>query len=458
MSGKKATYSLHALIQGGGWLTGARGLTLLGNIALMALIPRSLSLEEFGVWAAISSSIGLLSIFNFGLGLAGRNRLAVAKYAASSDAQAAVFWSLFLFLAFAAAVLSLAFILSSLWVNYEFLFTTKDQLLAEKAGNYFSIIAVLYFISIPFCLIDDLAFSYHRFRFLASFQFVFLIAPQLLGFFLSLCSPYRLEVLLVSVYALRIVVAIGFTIYFVNSNGWSFSFPGLSTIVLHVRSMIGSALQFSLITTASFFLLTTDTFFVNKLLGVSIAGQFSLVQRIYFSIITMYGLIMAPMWNFYTDAATLHDWQWIRRAFSKTLSISLTGIGAISLLLVPAIHPIIRFWSGVSLEFGYGVVVVICAWSVANVWKIVIGNLLSGINELKYQSFALVIGALISIPLKICLAKSLGIAGVPLGTVLSLVPLILVGTVQPYLIFRQKDRFCLESHTGRSNEPERNVL
>jgi len=433
----KRTYSLRGVLKGGSWLAGARAFTIVGNIALMAIIPRLLGSEEFGIWAVITSTTGLLAVFNLGLGLAGRNKLAVLKHNAPEGEEARLFWSMFWFLLVVVIVIALSGLFSFRWVDYNGLFTVKDASLSWMAGNYLIIASLFCLLIIPFYLIDDIPYAYHHFKFIALFQCFYTIIPQLIGVAVAFLVVNKLFVLILCTFMIRLLLSLAFTWFFVAQKGWSFMVPPLGIIWGNIKLLIGPALRFWLITSATLFIFVTDTLFISKEVSVSEAGQYNLLLKIYFTIVTFYSLIMAPMWNFYTDAATMGDWKWVRHAVNKTWIISIGGMIILSFILFPIVRPLVRFWSGVPIQLGSGVILACSVWATASVWKTVLGNFLNGINATRYRTLALVVGALISVPLKIHLIKIWGVMGAPWGTVFSLVPLMLVDTIQSQRIIQR---------------------
>lgn len=434
--GGRRVYSLRNVLEGGSWLVGTRVLSLFGNLALLALIPRMLGPERYGVWAVITSTTGLLTCFTLGLGPAVRNQLAVVKHGSAQE-QEEVFFSCQWFLFMIVVVIGALGFLSRQFVDYGRLFTITDASFAQRAGSYFFLATIFYLVSLPFTQIGHVTYAYHRFKFAAIYEVTTTIVPPLIGLGVACFFENKLLVLVLVTFAMKFIINLALTGVFFIMQGWRIVMPGLKTIWIKVNRLVFSAFQFWLLNLSYLVLFTTDTLIVNKIVNVSIAGEFNLVLKIYFMIVTMYSLLASPLWNFYTDAATVNDWAWIRGSLKKTWIMSVGGIAVLSFALAFLVKPLISVWSGVRLSFGLEVVLASAMWAVVFVWVKCFGMFLNGVNAMGYQTIAMVFGAIVNIPLTIYLVKVWGVMGAPLATVISLIPLILVGPIHSFILIRR---------------------
>jgi len=435
--GGSRAYSLRNVLEGGSWLVGTRVLSLIGNFALLALIPRMLGPERYGVWAVITSSTGLLTCFTLGLGPAVRNELAVLKHGSAQEQEQDVFFSSQWFLFMIVVVIGFLGFLSQQFVDYGRLFTITDASLAQRAGSYFFLATIFYLLSLPFTQIGHVTYAYHRFKFVATYEVTTTVIPPLIGIGVAYFFENKLLVLVFVTFAMKFIINLALTGVFFIMQGWRIVMPGLKTIWINVTKLVFSAFQFWLLNLSYLVLFTTDTLIVNKIVNVSIAGEYNLVLKIYFMIVTLYSTFMSPLWNFYTDAATVSDWVWIRRSVKKTWIMSVGGIAALAFALAFLVRPLISVWSGVRLSFGLEVVFALALWAVVFVWVKCFGMFLNGLNAMGYQTIAMVCGAIVNIPLTIFLVKVWGVMGAPLATVISLIPLILVGPIHSFILVRR---------------------
>jgi len=190
----------------------------------------------------------------------------------------------------------------------------------------------------------------------------------------------------------------------------------------HLKSVSSRSMEFFVQSSVGIFISNISLFLASNVAGLSKAGDFSLVQKIFGLMITVHLALLAPLAPLYTQKAHLNDWEFVRSKLSycKRIiwpSLFIVGGGAIYLF-----HPIILYiWAGRDLS-DYTLAGFIALQAILSGWINTQSVLLNSLGLVKWQAIAFVVQAPIFIFLPLYFGKYWGITGVALGTLLCMIP------------------------------------
>lgn len=199
----------------------------------------------------------------------------------------------------------------------------------------------------------------------------------------------------------------------------------------YTKDLVGLGIKFFIVQAAALILFTTSNFIITQLFGPSEVTMYNIAFK-YFSIATMaFTVLMAPMWNAYTEAYVRGDYIWMRNAFHKTLLIW-GSIVLCSVLMLVFSRWAYELWVGVkvasqipiSLSIGCTLFV-----TIAN-WGNVTAMLLNGIGKIQIQLIVGSLMAVLYIPLSVLMGNYIGVAGVLYALCVVSLPGAILGMVQ----------------------------
>lgn len=292
------------------------------RLVLVMVLSRYYSKEEFGIWATITSTASVIAYGDFGIINALRNKLSQLIVLGEDGLKEAkkYFFSAFIFFIFLSLLLSIIVVVLSNFFSFDILFKTDNQLLKDQGVYIILWIQFLFFINIPLSMGVVSFFSFQESKFSALFaaiqtitSFIVVIAFTLLNFsIVTISIGYFI--------ASTLVNGIG-TLYFLKRRKWfSYTFI-LRDFYNHLKDLISTGMKFMGFQLSNSFLQNAGTILASSFLGLSVAAEFNMVQKLYAFFSGMYVSMFNPIWGGYAEAAAKKDWRWCKR----TLNLSLIG-------------------------------------------------------------------------------------------------------------------------------------
>jgi O-antigen/teichoic acid export membrane protein len=170
---------------------------------------------------------------------------------------------------------------------------------------------------------------------------------------------------------------------------------------------------------------------ITQLLGPSHVPAYNIAFK-YFNVISIaYSLAFPSLWAASTNAYVLKDFDWLKKTISKMMKIWLLSPLVIiaMILLSNFVYPI---WTQNKVEVPYILTILMGIYVLQTSFNGILINIINGIGKIKLQVLVGTISAILNIPLSILFVKytNLGVSGVMLGTLVSLLP-------QSYFIYIQ---------------------
>lgn len=419
----KTFFKNEYLMLGSAASAGARITTVVTMVLTTAIATRVMTEEEFGFWAILISFIYLSAIFDFGFRYGMGNRLAALVAISNGMAtaeQKELFISTFFFQGAIAILLSLMYLAVSPLVPWVEILKIHQPDLVKNVHLLMNIVFIALFLNIPFILAGSGFFAYQEVNLICLFIAGQSIMLLFLFWFTTLIISFRGVIACYFVtYLLSNVIS---TIWFFKRRRWTLLWPPLAVQFEHVRSFINRSFEFFIQSSAGTIIANVSLFLAGTVAGLSKAGDFNLVQKIFGFMITLHLAILAPLAPVYTQAARLGNWELVQKKFSycKHGIWPLLFIGGGSVIYI--FHPIIlRLWTGRNLT-DFTLAGLIALYAVLVGWVNTQSVLLNSLGLVKWQAIAFVLQAPIFIFLPLYMGKIWGVTGVALGSLLCMIP------------------------------------
>jgi O-antigen/teichoic acid export membrane protein len=179
--------------------------------------------------------------------------------------------------------------------------------------------------------------------------------------------------------------------------------------------MLGLGSQFLLTQLFGIFIFETGALIVANRFGAAEVTPYGITNRMVMVIVTVFTLIVTPLWPAYGDAFARGDTDWARRTFFRSLRV-VTGIWLVAAVgLGVAGKWIIRVWAGPDAVPTTGLLWAMLAYTLAHGWGMVVTYPLNGSGNLRPQVIAAVICGILNVPLALVLTRHVGVAGAVLS-------------------------------------------
>jgi O-antigen/teichoic acid export membrane protein len=315
--------------------------TLIGNLTRMGLImilSRYYSKEEFGIWATVTSTAAVIAYGDFGITNALRNKLSQLIVLGNNGLKEAkkYFYSAFIFFLFFSLFLSLLVLIISKFIPFDVLFKT-DSLELKKQGVLIILwVQFFFFIGIPLSIGGASFFSFHESKYSAFFSIVQTTTSFLIVIVFTILNLSIVTISIAYFVSSTLINGVG-TIYFLKRRGW-FHYKFIwKDFYSHIKELISTGIKFMGFQLSNSFLQNAGTILASSFLGLSIAAEYSMVQKLYAFFSGIYQSMFNPIWGGYAEAAAKKDWRWCK----KTLNVSL-----IATILIFSVAIIVLYFLG----------------------------------------------------------------------------------------------------------------
>lgn len=204
------------------------------------------------------------------------------------------------------------------------------------------------------------------------------------------------------------------------------------------RQIIGKGLSFFVIQISSCLVIFgAANMFITQYCGPSAVTTYNIAYKYFNLLVIAYTIILAPMWNAYTDAYVKGDMKWIANNFNRTLKLwGISVIGGIIMLLGCQIFYHLWIGDNVSVPFtvSLSTLIYICFFNLNNC----VTYLINGLNKLKVQIVTSLAFTAIYVLVVLSIGDKLGIEGVVLCMAGSYASMSIIHLYQCRLLIKNK--------------------
>lgn len=275
--------------------------SLIGNLlrfALVFIIIKFYSQEEFGLWASITSLAAVIVTGDFGFTNVLRNIVSIEIPRGEVGNQEAkqYFYSALLFFLVVSTIISIILLVFIDFIPYQSFFKTDNEIIKLQGRQIFIAIQFIFLFNIPLGLGVPLFFSYGESKYYSIIVTTQSIITFLLILLLSLfhCAIYILSI---SYFAINMVVSTLGTIIFLKKRGWLKNIFPLKTPIKRIKYMLRKGLQYLGVQLSSSFLQNILTIYAGALVGLNTAANINLIQKIFTFFTSVYQSVFNPIWS-----------------------------------------------------------------------------------------------------------------------------------------------------------------
>lgn len=152
----------------------------------------------------------------------------------------------------------------------------------------------------------------------------------------------------------------------------------------YYKRLFKTSFSFFLLQIATIVLFSSDNFIISKLLGPKDVTEYSIINKCFFVIISLFSIVLIQVWNAAADAYVKQDFDWIRRIIKK-LHLLLLSCIFMSFFIACFFNEIVSFWLGD--EFSYSLLIrfLFVLYVYIHCSNAIYVNVLNGIGHLKWQ-------------------------------------------------------------------------
>ena len=386
---------------------------LLTSLVIVPITINYLNNEVYGIWMTITSILYWITTFDIGLGNGMRNYLAEALATNDTKLGKKYISTTMLLLSLIALSMAIVLLYPLITINFNSFFNTN-----AIAGNELRMAVV---IAVGFTLMNFVLKNIGMI-FVAMQKYAINDLLSISGNVIALIIIYILTkvttgnlVLVVLAYTMTSCV-----VFLLAAIPLFWKHPELKPSLRFFdkslgKKIVGKGFGFFVIQISSCLVIFgAANFFITQSCGPTAVTTYNIAYKFFNLLVIAYTIILAPMWNAYTDAYVKGDMQWIKATFNKALKFWVLSIcGGLGMLLICNLF--YKLWIGnmvnVPLSVSASTLVYVCFFNLNNCAT----YLINGLNKIFVQIIiSLAVTALYIITV-LAFGRKLGVEGIVLS-------------------------------------------
>lgn len=313
------------LFKGVSWVVAS---SIIGSVLQFLLIFVLLNFykqEEFGLWASITSIAAVIVTGDFGIVNVLRNIISreVLNGSKGLAVSKQYFYSALIFFMCLAILLSIILLFISSYIPFEHLFKTDNEVLRQQGRAIFLIIQFIFLFNIPFGMGIPLFFSFGESKLYSIVNSV----RSIVAFMIVLClsiNKIHITSVAVAYFTSNLLISLLGTLYFIHKRKWfTYSFNGWDCYH-KIREMLTIGVKFLSVQLFSSFLQNVLTIYVGSMVGLGVAANINVVQKIFSFFGGIYQSAFNPLWSELASAFQKRNYDWCWSLLKKSVCITIT--------------------------------------------------------------------------------------------------------------------------------------
>jgi len=316
---------------------GKMGLSLL----LVPLLLRVIGTEKFGIWQTILSIVTYISVLNFGYANSLRNIITKLSINQSNNSIGRFIGTTYIKVSKIVLILALVIIPFVYYFSNPNLLFLKTLISSNEIRSSLVIYISFSLLNLILGLSESVSLGMQRSSLNSFFQLMYVLLCYFIIYFFN--KIVKLNLVHVSfifgmsqsfIYLLFII----YQKYEFNLNldfSSSISLKGTNKLSFH----------FFLAHLLSIIFISIDYFVISSTLGATETAKFSIINRVFFALITFFSIILIHFWNSVTDAFEKNEFKWINKTIKILYAVTVL-IFIVGLIISFFQKNIINFWLG----------------------------------------------------------------------------------------------------------------
>lgn len=386
---------------------------LLTSLVIVPITINYLNNEVYGIWMTITSILYWITTFDIGLGNGMRNYLAEALATNDTKLGKKYISTTMLLLSLIALSMAIVLLYPLITINFNSFFNTN-----AIAGNELRMAVV---IAVGFTLMNFVLKNIGMI-FVAMQKYAINDLLSISGNVIALILIYILTkvttgnlVLVVLAYTMTSCVA-----FLLAAIPLFWKHPELKPSLRFFdkslgKKIVGKGFGFFVIQISSCLVIFgAANFFITQSCGPAAVTTYNIAYKFFNLLVIAYTIILAPMWNAYTDAYVKGDMQWIKATFNKALKFWVLSIcGGLGMLLICNLF--YKLWIGnmvnVPLSVSASTLIYVCFFNLNNCTT----YLINGLNKIFVQIIISLAVTTLYIITVLAFGRKLGVEGIVLS-------------------------------------------
>jgi O-antigen/teichoic acid export membrane protein len=417
-----------------------KGIGVLIGFAYFPLSLDYLGPAKFGIFLTLTSVIDWFAEFDIGIGNGLRNRLGEAladkdNTRARGYVSTAYFFVGSIFSGFALIFVAISFLLP--WTDWLQADASMQTEIATLAMLMFAAFAVNFISS----MVYQIFYAFQRTAIVDLFSLLTKVAFLLIIFFLIYFTEDSLLLFGAGKTVTFALVPVIVGIYYYRNEFRPYR-PSLKYVKkAYFKSLFSLGIQFFIIKMAMVVIHQTNNFLIASYVSLEGVTEYEAAYK-YLSIFLMLFVIMTnQLWGASIEAYQKKDMEWMQNSVITVIKVWF-GTVVVSILMILISPFVFKLWLQDKIAIPMLLTILVSVSIALTNWVNMFNLILNGTGKIRLQMFAWILAGVLNIPLSIYFAQNLelGTIGIVLGTIVSMIPLIILSPIQVWKILKLKDK------------------
>lgn len=384
-----------------------------GILIGLMLVPMTISYVspvQYGVWLTISSLLGWLSFFDFGLGNGLRNKLTYSLALNETDRARVYVSTTYLVLILISITSFFIFSLVNPYIHWGSILNVT----AEQEGDLLIVMWVAvgcFCIQFSVQLVNTILYATHK---SANASFALLLGQVFSLIAIYYCTKFYEGslLLLVSIVASTPFISMLLVSIYLFRNNLRSLAPSIHLVNFnYVSGLFNTGSKFFFLQVGALVMFQTNYIIVSQILGPEQVTTYGICYKLFSIPIMIFTIIMTPLWSSFADAYAKKDFKWLNKCLKKMRKLWL--FFAFSTIILLMVSPLLfEMWVGESVVVPWSLSVSMTIYVVTFIWLTLHVYLLNGTGKVRLQLIILTMCALLNIPVAIYLGRVFGLPGI----------------------------------------------
>ena len=387
-----------------------KGVSMSTSFLLVPMTIGYVSAEIYGLWLTISSILYWIVYFDVGITHGLKNRLteclARKDYAKGKSLVSTTYAIMFaIFVPLSSLLICITPLID--WCGILNVSLSYQEILIKTIRTLFVFIALQMIIGVFGTVVS----AYQK----TALSSLFSVLGQISALcIISLMTHFVEPSLLNLVFAysiMPIVIALTASIIFFKTSMKEVA-PSIKAInKAYIKDLWGLGFRFFIIQMQMIVLFQSTNMLISHIAGPESVTQYNIAYKLLNVIVMVYTIILNPLWPAFTDAYTRKDYAWMNNTYNKMKK--LFSLLCLMLSVIVIFSPfLIKLWIGDKVAVPFVLTLSIAIYTLIHCWDTLQVVLINGTGKIKLQSYVIIIGLILHIPLSLFLGKYIGIIGV----------------------------------------------
>lgn len=392
------------------WSFLIKGVSILTSLLLVPLTLGYVTAEIYGVWLTISSILHWMTYMDVGFTLGLKNRLAEALAKDDYDrgrglVSTTYFMMIVIFIPF-----SILLIVVSPFINWCNILNVSQEY-AETVTITIQILSLFLSLQMIVNVFVAVVAAHQK----TALSQLFQVIGQVCSLIIIACMSRFIKPSLVNLtfaYSLMPIVVVALASWYFFRGPMKRIAPNYKSVNKgYIHDLWNLGVKFFIIQVQMIVLYQSTNLLISHIDGPEAVTQYNVAYKLLSITSMVYMIILGPLWPAFTDAYTKGDYKWMKSIYRKMTRIffALCGIILILTLLSPIIY---KLWVGDKVSVPLILTILVALYIVIHSWDSLQVMLINGIGAVKIQTYVVLVGLVLHIPLSLFLGHYIGILGV----------------------------------------------